>query len=115
VTTVGTHPPRVDLTVHAGEPVDVSIPVLDGSTGLAVSTLAGWTAAAQVRGTPDGPVLHTFAPTVEGTSVRVTASAAATAAWTFTTARWDVVLTDTAAVPHVLCAGWVRIYPTITR
>lgn len=112
---IGAHPARVDLTVHAGEPVDFTIPVLDDATGLAVATLSGWTAAAQIRATPDGPVLHAFTPAIEGVGVRVTATAAVTAAWSFTTARWDVLLTAPDATPHVLCAGWVRVYPTTTH
>ena len=117
MTTVGTHPSRVDLAVHAGEPVDVTIPVLDGDTGLPVTSLNSWTVAAQVRAASGEPVLATLTAAVEGVTVRITATAAATAAWAWPSpsAQWDVVLTSPTAVPHVLCAGWVRLYPTITH
>jgi hypothetical protein len=114
VTTIGTHPPRVDLTVYAGEPVDFTIPVLDAA-GAPVSTLSGWTAAAQVRVDPTGPVLHTFTALLTGAQARVTATPGQTAGWVFATARWDLILTAPDATPHVLCAGWIRVYPTITH
>lgn len=113
--TLGAHPPRIDLVVHAGEPVDFTVPVLDDA-GVAVPSLSGWTAAAQIRTAPDSPtVLATLTAAVVGVTVRVTAPVADTAGWTWNTARWDLVLTSPTAVPHVLCAGWVRIYPTITH
>lgn len=111
--TLGAHPTRIDIDVHAGEPVDFTVPVLDAA-GVAQS-LSGWSAAAQVRASADGPVLHTFTTTIDGTAVRVTATAAATAAWTWPAGQWDLVLTSPTSVPHVICAGWVRVYPTITH
>jgi hypothetical protein len=114
VTVLGTHPPRVDLTVHAGEPVDFTIPVLDAA-GAPVVSLTGWTAAAQIRATPAGPVLHAFTAAINGASARVTATPADTAAWGFTSAQWDLLLTAPDSTPHILCAGWVRVYPTVTR
>jgi hypothetical protein len=116
ITTLGAHPDRVDLTVHAGERIDFSIPVLDAD-GAAVTSLAGWDPAAQVRAAPGGNVLATFATSIEGVTVRVTATSADTAAWAWpvSSAQWDLVLTSPDGVPYILCAGWVRLYPTITR
>lgn len=114
MTTIGAHPAQVDLTVHAGEPVDFTVPVLN-SDGTAVSGLSGWTATAQARATADGPLLHTFAAAVDGATVRVTAAAAETSGWTFTRAQWDLLLTAPDSTPHVLCGGWIRVYPTITH
>lgn len=116
MTTLGGHPDRLDLTVHAGQPVDFTIPILDAA-GAAVTTLSGWTAAAQIRATADGPILHTFTATIDDDdlTVRVTVTPADTAAWTWTVGQWDLVLTSSVSVPHVLCAGWVRVYPTITH
>ena len=114
MTTLGTHPPRIDLTVRAGEPVDFTVPVLD-ETGVAVSSLTGWTPTAQVRAATGQPVLATLTCTVAGGSVQVTATGVDTMAWSWTSAQWDLVLTSPAGVPHVLCGGWIRLYPTITR
>lgn len=114
MTTVGAHPPKIDLVVHGGEPVDFSVPVLDAARA-PVTSLAGWTAAAQIRLSADSPVLATLTTAIEGSTVRVTATAAATAAWTWHSGQWDLILTSDAAVPHILCAGWVRLYPTITH
>lgn len=114
--TVGTHPARLDLTVHAGEPVDVSISVLD-ALGVPVPNLTGYTAAAQARAGdgPDAALLHTFAVTFDVGAVRVQADGDATAAWTFLSAPWDLVLTAPGGSRSVLVAGWVRRYPTITH
>jgi hypothetical protein len=114
MTVIGKHPARVDLVVYAGEPVDFTIPVEDDG-GAAVSNLSGWTAAAQVRGDPDGPQLAALTAAITGTNAQVTATPAATATWSFTSARWDLILTAPDATPHVLCQGWVRVYPTITH
>lgn len=116
MTTLGAHPPRIDLVVHAGEPVDFTVPVLNPDA-TAVSTLAGWSPAAQVRAAAGQPVLAELTCTVSGTAVQVTAAGADTAAWAWpgSTAQWDLVVTSPAGVPHILCAGWVRLYPSITR
>ncbi len=115
--TVGAHPSRFDFVVHAGEAVDFTISDLT-SNGAAVTSLTNWTAAAQIRTAPDSPtVLATLTAVVDGLTVHVTATAAATAAWAWpgNSAQWDLVLTSPALVPHILCAGWVRLYPSITR
>lgn len=120
MTVIGTHPPRVNLTVHAGEPVDFTVPALNGDTGLPVATLAGWTAAAQIRVNqqPGAQLLHNLTVAIEGVTVRVTATSAQTLTWTAwgkTSAPWDLILIDTTDTPHVLCAGRVRVYPTTTQ
>lgn len=114
MTVIGAHPPRVDLVVHSGEPVDFTVPVLD-DVGLPVTTLIGWTAAAQIRATPDGPILATFTATIVGVTVRITATKEQTVAWTFVAAQWDLIMTSPTGTPSPLCAGWVRLYPTITH
>ena len=100
---VGAHPERIDLDVRVG--VDFTAPVLDAA-GVGVTSLAGWTVAAQIRAGSSSPLLGEFTVTIVGTSVHVTATAATTAAWDWDAARWDL---------HVLCAGWVRLYRTITH
>lgn len=108
----------LDVTVHAGEPLDVSVPVLDAA-GLPVALSGGWTATAQIRHNPRGDLLHTFTPAVEATSVRLTATAVQTRGWADTwatpLAAWDVVLTDPAGTPHVLGPGRIQVISTITH
>lgn len=111
---VGAHPPRIDLEVHAGEPVDFTVPVLD-EDDVPVASLTGWTPAAQIRAGSDGPLLATLTTAVTGSSVQITATGDVTAVWAFSAARWDLVITSPAGIPHPLCGGWVRLYPTITH
>lgn len=112
---IGAHPARVDLAVHAGESVDFTIPVLD-EAGVAVTSLAGWSAAAQIRAAADSPtVLATLTATIDDVAVDVTATPADTSSWSWHAAQWDLVITDPTGAPHILCAGWVRLYPTTTR
>jgi hypothetical protein len=110
VTEHGYHPQRLDLTVHAGDPIDEAIPVLDG-LGAAVS-LAGWSAAA-VAETVDGTVLHTFTPTIVSDQIRVAATSAQTRAWNWSVyaARLTVTGTPPAGSPITLGSGWIRFYP----
>lgn len=117
IPTVGAPTPRLDVEVHAGAPLDFSVPVLDDDTDTAVSSLAGWTVTACAAPSGAGPV--DLAATIEGTSVRIRATASATrawAAWPSQAAPWDVVLTDPLGDPRPpLCAGWIRIHATIPR
>ncbi len=110
---IGAHPERIDLDVRVG--VDFTAPVLDAAD-LPVSSLAGWTVAAQIRASAGGPLLGELTVVIDNTSVHVTAAAATTAAWTFDAARWDLVLTNPGGIPQPpICAGWVRLYRTITH
>lgn len=115
VTTIGADPARIDIDVHAGEPIDFTIPVLD-ATG-AAQTLAGWTLAAQVRARRGSELLHTFALAAVAGGVRVTAGSDDTAGWTDwpPAVRWDLWLTPPASESYPLAAGWVRVRKTITH
>lgn len=108
MTVLGTHPARLDLTVHPGDPVDFTVPVLDAA-GVAVD-LSGWTLAVTATG-PDGQVLHSFTPTVDG-GVRAAADSAVTAAWAWApyAARLTVTGTPPAGGPVPIAAGWIRLY-----
>lgn len=108
---LGAHPTRLDLYVHAGDPIDFAVPVLDGA-GVAQS-LSGWTADATVTD-PDGALLHDFAPVIADDQIRVTADSATTAAWTWTwplAARLRVTATSPGGGPLPIATGWVRFYP----
>ncbi|MGL5910791.1 MAG: hypothetical protein ACRCZP_12360 [Phycicoccus sp.] len=116
MTTIGARVARVDLDVYGGQPVDVEIPVLDAA-GVALP-VAGWTGTAQVRAAPGGQLLHTLTLVLAGTTARVTATGSVTrawcASWPTASATWDLHLIDQGGLPHVLCAGWVRLTHPIT-
>lgn len=114
MTVIGAHPPRRDFVVYAGTPVDFTLPVLNAD-GTAVTTLVGWTAAAQIRATPDGPILAILTATIDGVTVRITATHEQTATWTFREAQWDLIMTSPTGIPTPFCVGWVRLYLTITH
>ena len=122
VTTVGRDPARVDVDVTPGEPVDLTVPVLDAAG--AVQSLVGWVLSATVRRDANSPVLHVFATAVVAASgtpgtagydpggVQITASGAATALWAqwlVLSARWTLWLTPPASEPYLHAAGWVRL------
>jgi hypothetical protein len=115
LTTIRSVARRQDVTVRSGEPVDFTVSVLDALGP--VASLAGWSAAAQVRAShaDDAELLFEFDVTIEGLLVRVQAAPADTLAWTFRTAPWDLVLTDPDGVRSALLEGWVRHRPTRTR
>lgn len=110
VTEHGTHPRRLDLTVHAGDPIDESITLLDGlDEGV---SLSGWSAAARAYH-PDGQVLHDFAATIESDQIRVVATSAQTGTWAWAVykARLIVSATPPSGAPRTYAAGWITFYP----
>lgn len=112
MSTVGAHPSRLDLVVHDGFPVDVVVPVLD-ALGVLVP-VTGWAVSVRAFDLDRGP-LHTFTTAVLGSTIRVTATPTQTAAWASSWASrvtpWSVVATDLGGVPHLISAGWIRLYP----
>lgn len=104
-TTIGRDPDRIDIDATPGEPVDLTVSVLDANG--AVQPLAGWTLSATVPGR------HTFATTyVAGEGVRVTVTGTETQAWADwldPSARWSLWLTPPASEPYLHAAGWVRV------
>jgi len=110
VTELGYHPQRLDLTVHAGDPVDEAIPVLDATA--AIVPLAGWTAAAHAIDV-NGTVLWDFAPTIVADRIRVAATPAQTATWAWQAYAARLVVTGTPpdGAPSPITVGWIRFYP----
>ena len=108
---IGAHPERIDLDVNAGEPVDFTVPVLDGS-GVA-QDISTWTLAATAH--QGATVLHTFSVGVTATTqVHITATGAQTAAWAAwpsTAARWSLWLTPPVSEPYLFATGWIRVNP----
>jgi hypothetical protein len=109
VTVIGTHPQRLDLYVHPGDPIALAIPGLD-SLGVTQS-LSGWTAAATAR-TPDGQLLHDFTPSIASDQIQVAATAAQTGGWAWPVyaARLDITATPPAGAPSPIATGWIRLY-----
>lgn len=107
--TLGAHPPRVDLVVHPGDPIDFTVPILDG-LGVA-QALSGWVAAATVTQT-DGQVLYEFTPGIVGDVIQVTATPDVTAAWEWPVfaARLTITATPPGGAPSIVALGWIRLY-----
>lgn len=112
ITTVGRNPSRIDIEVDAGEPVDFTVPVLDGAG--AAQPLSGWVLAATVRRDPASPVLDTFTATAETGGIRIYAPGEDTASWVgwpTLSAPWTLWLTPPASQPYLFAVGWVRVTP----
>ena len=113
LTTVGRHPDRVDLVVHAGDPIDLTVPVRDALDVLVDVT--GWTASAVVLRHGGGQVLHTFTPVLSPAGIRVEATGAQTAiwptAWPVHVAPLRISANHPSGGPIFRAAGWVHLYP----
>lgn len=109
MTELGAHPTRLDLTVHAGDEIDVGLP-LATAAGSAQS-LTGWSADAQILDGA-GTVLWDFAPAIVADEIRVVASSADTASWTWQgyAARLVVDAAPSGGDPIPVTRGWVRFY-----
>lgn len=110
---IGTHPLRLDLSVHAGDPVEHYIPVR-GADGVLLD-LTSWTATAVVL-TPDGQPLPggNLTITHDATGLTVIASAADTTGWLTawpSYSPWRVRATHPSGEPIFRAAGWVSLYP----
>lgn len=109
---------QVDLVIRTGESFEIVLPVVDAA-GVAVD-LTGWTAKSQIRRAAGEPVLHEWSAaaaniTLAGSTVTLAVAAAVTATWTWSDARYDVEITDTAGRPHCIAQGSVRTQQQITQ
>jgi methenyltetrahydromethanopterin cyclohydrolase len=111
VTVLGAHPARLDEVVHAGDPVDTLVAVLESDGD--PQSLAGWTVAAQALSPLNEAVLHTFTTAIVGTSIRVTATPTETRAWTWPhyAVRLEVTATPPSGAASPIASGWLRFYP----
>jgi hypothetical protein len=109
MTQIGAHPQRLDLVVHAGDPIDVGIPVYDSSG--ATVTLSGWTASAHALDL-NGTVLWDFTPSIVSNQIRLVATSAQTGAWSWSPYAVQLVVTATpaAGAPVPVTNGWIRFY-----
>lgn len=130
VRVIGTTPPRIDLLVQAGEPLTVSVQVLDG-TGAPVAATDLTHARAHIRPTVDSTqLLHVFDSDedpvnleITGTTSSVlviTATSAETSLWQLTwpalTAWWDVEVTSADGARHQITSpGVITLNPEVTR
>lgn len=111
MTVIGAHPARLDLVVHAGDPVAANVPVLEADND--PQALDGWTVRVQALDPTNDQVLHTFTTsTTGGSSVQITATPTETGAWQWTTyaARLVATVTPPAGAPSPITLGWVRFY-----
>lgn len=128
---------RVDLDVNAGDRFDLLVPILDADDlPVAVLDPAVWSARAQVRRnvfavevlhewTTDGVTPNAVVVAGEAGAVRLTASAAETAAWQADWSDWscgwdlDVTTPPTPdapdGAPHRIAQGRFRLHPEYTR
>jgi hypothetical protein len=108
---IGTHPLRLDLSVHAGDPLDHYIPVRDAAGVLL--DLTSWSASATVL-TADGGTLATLDIVHDATGLTVLADEADTAAWLGvwpTYSPWRIRAAHPSGEPIFRAAGWVSLYP----
>lgn len=129
-TVIGTVPPRIDLIVQAGEPLTVSVPVLDGA-GAPVAATDLVHARAQIRpAVISEQLLHVFDTDDDPVNLEITGTSASvlvisatseeTSLWQLTwpalTAWWDLEVTDAADVRHQITApGLITLNPEVTR
>jgi hypothetical protein len=128
---LGDLPDRIDVKVLAGEPFELTVPVLD-QTSTPVPMVNLTSARAQVRPSIDSnQVLHLFSteddePDAEITDdgVVLTASSGTTALWQqvwpgiapTTVVWWDLEVTDAGGVVHqVTMPGLITLYHQVTR
>jgi len=126
-------PTRIDVTVLAGEPFELAVPVLDGAGD---PVAAGGIASARAQVRPDvasGQVLHLFSTAdpataeITGTtaaSVVLTASSDETSLWQEdwpgcaprTVVWWDLEVTDADGVAHQITSpGTITLVHQVTR
>jgi hypothetical protein len=131
---IGTLPSRIDLTVLAGNPMTLTVPVLDGA-GSAVAAASLSSARAHVRPRTDSDqILHVFSTDndpadaeITGTtaaSVVLTATSEVTSLWQVTwtgvapqtVVWWDLEVTDTDDIPHqITIPGTITLIHQVTR
>lgn len=108
---IGAHPTRLDEVVHAGDPVDTLVAVLesDGDS----QSLDGWTVVARALDPTSDAVLHTFTTTGVAGSIRITATPVETRAWSWTyyAVRLEVTAAPPAGAASPIANGWLRFYP----
>jgi hypothetical protein len=105
-----------NLTVEQGVDLALEVAVKDG-TG-ATYSLAGATAAAQIRDTYNGNLLATFSTvTATGTtgSLTLALNAATASALPISGGKWDLLLTTSAATKIRLLQGSVTVAGEVTE
>lgn len=108
---IGTHPLRLDLSVHAGDPVEHYLPVRDAAGTLL--DLTSWSTSCRVLKT-DGTQLATLTITHDVTGLTVLATPAETLAWLGvwpTYSPWRIDAAHPSGEPIFRAAGWVSLYP----
>lgn len=109
---VGTHPLRVDLTVHGGDPIEQYIPVR-GADGVLLD-LTSWAVTAQVL-TAERQLLASLPIAHDATGLTLLVLGTATAGWVAagwpTYSPFEIRATHPAGEPLFRTAGWLSLYP----
>lgn len=108
---IGTHPLRLDLSVHAGDPVNHYIPVRDAAGTLL--DLTAWSASCRVL-TSERQLLAALTISHDATGLTVLATPAETLAWLGawpTYSPWEIRAAHPDGEPIFRAAGWVSLYP----
>lgn len=106
------------LEIQQGVTWACVFPVVDSNGELV--TVTGCIAVAQVRRGPGEPLLHEWSAVeaniiVIGQSVTLTLDPDVTSAWPWTTAQYDIELTEPSGARSRIAEGPVRVSPEITR
>lgn len=104
---------RHDLIVKTGRDYEDTVPVVGLADG---ATLTGWTATGQIRNGygPAAPLLHTLTLIPSGTNIVLQIPAAASVAWTWRLAKYDVKLTAPDGTEDDFLEGSVVVFPAVT-
>ena len=106
----GRHPIRLDIMLHAGQPLEDVIPVYGGNGALL--DLTAWEASAQVLH-PDGKLLATIGVLKGPDGLTLKAEPAETRAWAVTWPLYSplrVYATHPAGEPIFAADGWFSLY-----
>lgn len=109
---------KYEIKLNQGETSSLIFPVLD-EFGAPVN-VTGWTGKAQIRSAPGIPtVLYEWSATagnltVAGTTVTLRVAATDSAAWTWCSGVYDLILTDINSNVYRIAEGPVVVDPAIT-
>ncbi len=107
----GTHPIRMDLIVHAGQPLRQVIPVYDAAGELL--DLTQWAASAEVLGTST-PVLGEITLDHDDLGLTLRATGEQTLEWVTLWpgySQWRIRAAHPSGEPVFSTNGWLALYP----
>lgn len=117
------------LYLKQGSDITIIMTVVTAS-GNPITDPAGWTTKAQIRSSPEGPVLYewnttpgsgigtaelTYDDTGKVSTLTLTTTNAQSSQWTWSSAMWDVFLTTPGGLAACVAEGNVSVTPAITH